>query len=279
MAAAVTRIALSFALTALAGVGCGGRSFTNGDDQASGATGTGGGGSQGGAALGGGAQGGSQASAGSQATGGGSGGSVAKCDHFLDETGPQLTVLLRNETAGPIYIGPQKPTCGLGGDVYQVSDATGRLLSGPRHCDTTCEQLYQGTVAPCSPTTCPVSAVITLLPGEAALQSWTATFMETAKLPPACFTPDGGTSCQHVVSIKPGDYFFTAQAGTQIDCSPFGGTCMKCVRDSNGGCTTAGAVIGGQLLAAKLLITLDASYGVGGPGGGMQRPIEIVFGK
>ena len=112
------------------------------------------------------------------------------------------------------------------------------------------------------------------------MQLWTAAFMTKAELPKACWPPDGSTSCLHVERAKPGDYTFIAQAGTQIDCSAFGGECMKCIRDSNGGCTTAGAVIAGQMLSAGQAVTLDESNGVGGPGdGGMPRPIEIVFGN
>jgi len=48
--------------------------------------------------------------------------------------------------------------------------------------------------------------------------------------------------------------------------------------NSSGGCNTFGAVVAGPLISAQVKLMLDGSYGLGGPGGGgMVRPVEIVF--
>ena len=265
MVPSLARIGLPLALAALALLGCGGRSLKNDQDQSSAATGTGGDGAQGGS---GGSQGGS-----------GAGGSDGKCSAFLNETGPLLTVLLRNETKIPIYVGPQTPGCGLGNRVYTVADASGIELRPPELCTPTCEDVLQNSFPLCPPVACPVSAVIMLQPGEAALQSWTAAQMESISLPAVCRPPAAGTNqCDRVASVMPGGFIFSAQAGTNIDCSAFGGVCGKCTSDSNGGCTTFGAVIAPPLISTQLAIMLGPSYGVGGPGGGgMPYPIEIIF--
>lgn len=268
MVASLARIGCRLLLTALAVLGCGGKALKNDGDPSSGATGTGGSGSQGGS--------GNAASGGGGASGGHTGG---KCEGLSNETGPQLTVLLRNNTHIPIYIGPRQPTCGLGNQVYTVLDASGMELRPPEVCTQTCQDVMQSAVPICPPIACPVSAVITLQPSEAAVQSWTAAQMETVAPPAMCRPPaDDTTECDRVASVKPGGFIFTAQAGTNIDCSQFSGACGKCTPDSNGGCTTYGALIAGPLISTKLDIMLGPSYGVDGPGGGgMPYPIDIVF--
>lgn len=111
------------------------------------------------------------------------------------------------------------------------------------------------------------------------MQQWTASYLSTTELTPACRRPTASTSqCQRVVAVEPGVFTFSAQAGTKLDCLPSGGVCAECGPDGNGGCTTIGALIAGALLSAEAKVTLDGSYGVGGSGGdGLTRAVEIVF--
>ena len=262
---------LPLAVTALALLGCGGKSVETGSDQASGASGSGGRADRGGAASSG------APGSGGRADQGGAASSGGQCGRVLNESGPQLTVLLRNRTEGPIYIGPQRPTCVLGVDVYDVTDASGERLVMSEQCGGSCQELLRGPPRSCPPIACPVNAVITLQPGEAALQLWTAQRVEQVTLPLACRPGDGTEVCPRVVLVKPGDYVFTARAGGRTRCA-FPDMCTECMRDSLGGCTTYGAVITKPIISATLAVTLDASYGIGAPAGGATPlPIEIVF--
>jgi len=296
------RLDVAFLVSALAATACGGQSFQNGADGtnagaasagaasagtsnaggSSGGNGNGAGAGQGGSTTGGKSQGGSHSggagSSGAAAGGVGTGGS-SQCDAFLDEHSSTITVRLTNDTMAPIYLGQQMQACGEP-DLFDVTDAAGAALVSPGFCTTTCEQIMHNAVMGCPPIACIAGSAITLQPGESALRQWNGVFMVEAELPTACLpNPEALSMCERVASAKPGAFTFSARAGTQLQCSSFvGGVCQACMPDSSGGCSTRGGLIGGTILSAETKVMLDGSYGVGGAGGGgMTRPVEIVF--
>jgi len=296
MTSSLSRLAVPLVALTLAASACGGSSFTSGNGDPNGGTtsagttsgggtdsgGTDSGGSnQAGSATGGKTQGGSHsggtASGGTSTGGTGSGGS-SQCDAFLDEPGSMVTVRLTNETMTPIYLGSQMQGCGPA-VLFQVANASGMPLQSPGFCTTTCEDIMHNTVMGCPPIACIITAAITLQPGESALRQWSGAFMVSATLPPACRPAAGTSECERIAGVQPGAFTFSAQAGTALDCTKFGGSmCQACMPDSGGGCATSGALIAGTLLSAETKVMLDGSYGVGGSGGGgMTRPVEIVF--
>jgi hypothetical protein len=269
---------------------CGGKSFdTNGEPEggsgnsggsAQAGTGSGaregGGNSAGGTGSGGGNHAGS--SSGGKANGGSAG--AAECDDtaFQDEMGGSVPVRLINGTQHPIYLGQKTPSCGAG-PLFQVADGKGQPLTGGGFCQTTCEMLINGTVIGCPAIACAIGSVITLAPGESTIQLWSTLYTEQVALPPACRTKTDAMACQRVLSAKPGAYIFSAEAGLGMKCDqPDSMSCASCQPNSNGGCATFGAVITEPLLNAKTMVELDASYGLGGPGGGgMVREVEVTF--
>jgi len=278
---------------------CGGRSMHSGADSSdddgsggsvqarSGSGGTSGAASSGGAARGGSTHGGS--ANGGVAHGGVSSGGAAtagkasagdtgtdQCDpaNYGDAGGKSIPVRLVNGTNDPIYLGPRMAGCGLG-RLFSVADAFGQPLNPPGFCEPTCEQVIDGDVAPCPPLLCPVSAVVTLQPGESRLQSWDGLHLEKVTLPSACAV--GSRQCSQVVLAEPGDYFFFAEAGSSQQCLVPQGGCDVCTPDVNGGCATPGTVTAGAALRAETELTLDESYFAGAGGRPMLKPIDIVF--
>jgi hypothetical protein len=254
-------IVLSLLVTTFGAPACGGKSFAGAGDSSDVAAG--GGSSHGGATMGG--------SAGVAA--GGNAQSGARCDAYVDEGAANISVRIVNETKAALYLGPQ-PSCGAA-PFFDVRDAADNLLPYPGVCQVTCQQLLSGAGIACLPVVCPIGPVLTLQPGEDALQYWNGLYDEATSLVPECRPPSGESLCQRVVAVKPGSFTFTATAGSGLDCSaPF---CMTCTPSNTGGCTTLGGVVSGPSYSAETKLVLDASYGLGGLGGGMVRPVEIVF--
>lgn len=267
-------------------VACGGKSFEAGDGS-DGGSGNSAGSAQAGSAQGatdsGGTGSGGSSNHGGSANGGagnaGSGGKVS-CDAsaFDDDFGGNVGVRLVNETKRTIYLGPEQAnTCGTGA-LFKVLDASGEPLLGPAYCQATCAQLLSGNVIGCPAIACVSTSVITLAPGESTLTHWSGLYSERLTLPPACWAAGEDTSCLRTRGVEDGAYYFTAQAGSSISCTQpdLPGSC-SCVPDPGGGCTTYDSTIAGPLLHAKAPVQLDSSYGIGGPGGGMARTVEIVF--
>jgi hypothetical protein len=281
-------------------VACGGRSMHSGADSGddsggsvSGGTTSNGGAasagasSRGGAARGGSTHGGSTnggVSHGGAATGGAAAAGAAsagdtgtdQCDpaNYGDAQGKSIAVRLVNGTNDPIYLGPRMQGCGLG-RLFSVDDASGQPLNEPGFCEPTCEQWIDGDVAPCPPILCPVSAVVTLQPGESRLQSWDGLYLKKVTLPLACGV--GPRQCSQVTLAEPGDYVFSADAGSSQQCLVPQGGCNVCTPDLNGGCATAGTVTAGAALRAEAKVTLDESYFAGAGGRPMLKPVDVVF--
>ena len=185
-------------------------------------------------------------------------------------------VRLTNRTVGRLFLGRRMRSCGLG-PLFTVADDSGTTLQEPAFCATSCQSIPQGVLIECPPLPCIVNAVITLQPGESALQQWNGLYQLNRTLPVECGATGTGIECSQSLAVQPGSFTFTAMAGTGIDCSEFGDhTCTECMPDSNGGCTTYGAVVAGRLLPTVTSVALDASYGVG-PSSAVPRPVELVF--
>ena len=283
-------IDVSLLVAVLALPACGGKSFdTGGGDPhggadeggtTSGAGTSAGGRAQGGTSVGGSANGGTSAGGTTSGgtTSGGSGGS-AQCDAFGNESGTTVQVEITNETKMPIHLGQLTPSCAGAASMFSVADAAGKSLGAPGFCATTCDDVIHGTIRACPAIACAISSPITLQPGESLMTQWTGEFLVDKMLPPACRPADGQSDCQRIEGVKPGAFTFSAQAGTKIDCTQFGGgACSACMPNKEGGCTTFGGVIVAPLLTAETKVMLDGSYGVGGGGGGGQvNSVQIVF--
>ncbi|HVY29151.1 MAG TPA: hypothetical protein VHB79_21480 [Polyangiaceae bacterium] len=265
---------------------CGGKSFENGDDP-NGGSGNTAGSSQAGSANAGSENGGTDfggtGSGGSGQAGTSNGGKAgaSSCDaaDYPDEMGGSVPVRLINGTNHPIYLGPEVQGCG-GVPLFQVADGKGQPLSAVGFCQSTCAMMIQGTLIGCPAIACAINSVITLQPGESTMGLWNTLYTEQEKLPPVCSKAAGVNECQRIVAAKPGDYIFSAQAGSNMTCGgpTATGTCGSCDANGNGGCVTYGAVIAGPLLNAKVEVMLDGSYGLGGPGGGgMVREVMLEF--
>lgn len=212
---------------------------------------------------------------GSGSLGGTTGGGTTQCegDVYQDDGPANIPVRIINDTKAVLYLGP-KPNCGAG-LLFNVADATGILQPSPPICQTTCQQLIAGSIPGCPPIACPVGEVLTLQPGEETLQLWTGLYEEDMALAPGCDRGAGVDTCQRIAAVKPGAFTFTATAGSQLECSV--APCMTCTPADTGGCTTFGGVVTGPMLSAETKVMLDVSYGLGGPGGGGVKSVDIVF--
>jgi hypothetical protein len=273
----------AFCVASLVGA-CGGKSFgpDSGDEGGSGGASQAGTGSgaddSGGTGIAGSGVAGSGHGGTSGVAGTGSGGK-ASCSPQLyeDEGGGNVPVRIINGTMKPIYLGEETAGC-AGAPLFQVHDGRGGALASVPYCQSTCSSLLSGVAIGCPAIACAISSV-TLAPGESTMTLWNALYSETVTLPPACVAKVGQKECPRVVSVKPGTYIFTAQAGSAMQClNNDTGGCGGCMPSSSGGCTTYGAVISGPILNAKVDVQLDGSYGIGGPGGGgMVRSVDITF--
>lgn len=263
---------------------CGGKSFESGTGPEGGSGGSAQAGTDAGARDGGGTSSGGSSSTGGKggsSTGGmATGGTPNGCDAkaYPDESGGNVPVRLVNGTDKPIYLGQQMPGCSQG-PLFQVADGSGQPLPAPGFCQPTCSQVIQHQVIGCPALACAINSTITLAPGESTLSLWSALFSEKVELSRVCAAAAGQAECTRIASVTPGDYVFSAQAGTNLQCmAPGAGECGTCMPNPNGGCNTFGAVITEPLVQAKVEVKLDGSYGIGGPGGGgMVREVVIEF--
>ena len=283
----VLNVSLLVALVALPA--CGGNALEVGAGGPSGGAGTGGTSSGAGTHAGGQAQGGASASGGANGgndnggassggtTTGGSGGS-AQCAAFGNALGTTVQVQIRNETQIPIHLGQVMPSC-ANANLFSVADASGATLASPGFCMTSCDDVIHGTIRACPAIACALGSATTLQPGETLLTQWNGEFVVNEMLPASCRPVSGQSECQRIEGVTAGAFTFSAQAGSKLDCTQFGGgKCSACTPNKEGGCTTSGAVIGAPLLAAQAKVTLDASYGVGpGAGGGKLNSVQIIF--
>jgi hypothetical protein len=269
-------------------IACGGKSFEN-DGERDGGSASGGsddagsggrGGDNGGSSSGGSSSGGATSSGGFSSPGGtGSGGFQCMQTNIYDEPGGSIPVRVRNGTSRPIYLGRETPDCGFGVP-FQVADASGQPLHEVPLCQATCQQLQLGAAVACPPIVCALPSVVALDPGGSTLTMWDGLYAENVTLLLGCRERIGQDECTRVASAVPGDYVFSAQAGSSMQClQPLdAGNCGACMKDSNGACTTTYAVIGGPLHQAKVSVKLDGSYGLGEQGGGdMVREVVIEF--
>jgi hypothetical protein len=188
-----------------------------------------------------------------------------------------VQVLIVNDTMKTIYLGATQPGCN-GQPLFLVEDAQGLPLSSPGICTQTCQNTMDGTTPLCPPIACAINSVTTLKPGESLTTQWNGAYMVDAELPPECHPLDSTASCQRIEGVKPGVFLFESAGGTEMDCSQNNGMCQECMPQPNGGCVTYGAIVKTITVKAQAKVTLDGSYGVGGPGGGgMVRAVEIDF--
>jgi hypothetical protein len=232
-----------------AGSGAGGSVGTSGTD--TGGTGTGGT-NTGGTGIGG------TGTAGTGIAGdGGVGGS--QCDQFRDESASFIGVDIINDTASTIYLGQTTTTCEVD-PLFSVKDASGVGLPSPSRCRSGCGNGFGGCTAICL-----FPSAIELAPGASMRTSWDGLYDIQINLPPECSSApgEGARSCQQSKQIQPGNFTFSALAGTSIDCSQtVGAMCGACQPDGNGNCATQGALIGGEFRTASTMVLLNADYGV-----------------
>lgn len=260
---------------------CGGKSVDDGDESRAGRAGSAQGGTDSGGRAGGGSSSGGGSSGGGNANGGAAGKQQCHPADYEDALGGSVPVLVVNETSQPIYLGEEMIGCGPT-QYFQVSNAAGQLLVSPGYCQATCYQLLTGNIPGCPAIACVTGSVTTLQPGEGVSSLWSAQYAESLTLPARCEAKAGVAECTRIANVEPGRYYFSAQAGSSIDCGVTGPdgapACGPCTPTGSGGCVSYGAVIAPPLRHAKAEVQLDGSYGIGGPGGGgMVRSVEIVF--
>lgn len=176
--------------------------------------------------------------------GAGSGGTAgtggAACADYLDQSGQEVTVRIKNETSAPVFMGGSND-CGPV-EVFAVKDPTGadvKLFAGG--CGHTCEALQQhGNYCTGA---CMMPALIRIDPGGHYDRKWSGTVFEQKQMPSECYV-DLNTamdSCEQRVAAPAGDYGFFTSAATSASCN--GGSC-DCAPNAAGSCEIAG---GGQL--------------------------------
>lgn len=213
-------------------------------------------------------------------TGGPSGGGElpAQCAAFADELGgPSPRMVIRNATSRVIHLGPVRAACGSFVP-YSIATEGGQVLSIDQDCPTLCSARMKGLPFGC-PLICVYPRSITLQPGESTLTKWGGYFASTL-LPRECRRDSPSTEqCTQFKKIEPGTYLFSAQAGTELDCSSTTSNpeCEPCEPVEAGGCATNGGVIAGDVLRAETTIEVDASHGVGADASSDPTPVELVF--
>lgn len=162
--------------------------------------------------------------------------------------------------------------------LFHVNDGSGEPLLEFSSCRNSCEDAIDGDAQGC-PALCAYPGAITLEPGEGTNTIWSGVYRVDLELPADCAPAETSPrTCDRAEQIEPGPFTFFSRAGTSLDCSQTIQTCGACEPNGVGGCTTGAALIAGSMLDAETSVTLDASYGVGGPsGGGPTLPVELVF--
>lgn len=264
------------AAAAVAVLGCNGQAM-DGNTDAGVATG--------GSATAGSHSGGSAGAAGSPDGGGtSSGGATSECSMFEDDHGWAVAVSIINRSTRTIHVGQQEVTCSQA-PLFQVADRMGDVLADFGSCRAACEAVMDDGTLGC-PAICAFPSAVTLQPDEGTNLIWNGMYRQETSLPQGCFPTDrpvANSMCDRAVQIAPGRFTFTAQAGTELDCLQTTGSCLECMAQGDGGCSTPATIVG-TLLSAQVTVELDASYGVGGgdqPDGvtgiGSTVPVEIVF--
>jgi hypothetical protein len=288
---------LPAALLATLIVACGGKSFevdpNQGGTDAGGTNNQGGSSPKAGSAHGGDKPEGGTGQGGTARGGMGQGGSAGStCESFDDQPGSQVAVEIYNKTSAAIHVGQDMFNCGVE-PPFKVVDESGAGVGAGGDCRATCQALRTSGPVGC-PAICAYPNALTLQPGEVFYTLWDARFTAEVKLPEECLPDPGyGYTCLQARAIQPGTFTFSAKAGSSLDCSSSPG-CQPCTPTGNGGCTTSGALVGGERIEASARVLLDGSYGIYGsqpapapapdyPGNGgadapiAYRAVQIVF--
>lgn len=264
---------------------CGGVSRLDGQGPGDGMAGNAAAGSgSGGAGSSAGSGGGLAGSPGAGSSAGGGGGADA-CFPFRDETPQPVTVTIRNDGPGAIYIGPREPRCGSA-PPYEVRDASQSVISERGPCGSSCESWVLGNpvggcVALCMPT-----EVTKLAAGETMTTKWYGLSATDTDLPKQCNASqlEGTVTCSTNKRVEPGTYTFSSSAGSQLICNGTPNSCPECVPSAGGGCTVSdvGITVAGTELSVKRRVELDATYGIIGSSGGgsnntVTKSVALVF--
>ena len=173
------------------------------------------------------------------------------------------SVIIVNQTASNIYLGPAAPHCqyDLGFDVASPEGAP--LIATYGACDFTCGQL-QSQGCGCPPVACQPPIVTLLAPGKQIDYGWTGTVFDTKSMPAACYQDASclSKSCLQEVAA-PKASVVAVNAYPQALCN--GVTCPDCTPGGNGTCTVSGATSTGGT-AAKVSATWNG-----------QAKLQIVF--
>jgi hypothetical protein len=200
-----------------------------------------------------------------------------ECAALRDDDPYYIAVSIRNDTKETLFLGTETMPCVVV-PWFEVSDAEDRPLVPVGNCRGSCESAMSDNPLGGCPAICAAAQAVELRPGEVLSTAWTGQYLELVGLPKACQSDEyPAAQCDRARSIEPGSFTFSATAGTELDCSPTGNDCPPCVRSSEGGCVTSGALIGGSVRTARTQLELDAGYGVGaGNGDGNDGALNIV---
>jgi hypothetical protein len=204
-------------------------------------------------------------------------GGTPDCSMFNDASPVAVPVRIVNATQGPIHLGPKAINCAAE-PLYNVTDHSGMLLSPPSSCGS-CREVMAGSFG-CS-LVCSWTPAVTLQPGETLDQTWLGlASMGVDALPEACLRSpsplESGSHCWRAVAQSPGEFTFSAKAGTALACGdPVSASCGACQPNAQGGCITNQGVVPLPSLSAETTVTLSATDLTAGPSQGPKA--ELVF--
>jgi hypothetical protein len=212
---------------------------------------------------------------------GGAAPSPGKCAAFDDEASWSMLIRFTNKTKRTIHLGPSSVTCSVE-PLFQLADATGTVLPPLGWCDRSCWEVMTRGHGGCADDVCYASVTISLAPGQAFELPWDGLYGSPTTLLASCLRadPQASPECTRARHVLDGLYTFLAEAGSTVDCSQTIGTCGPCSPNAEGGCTTGAALIGGEIISAKLQVELDPGFGIGrsgSQGDWTPLPIELVF--
>jgi hypothetical protein len=201
------------------------------------------------------------------------------CSNLGDQGGASVSVVLENQTAKPLYIGPETASCDptFNSD-YSVRTDTGASVSATRACgNVACSDLgsghFQGFACP---NLCLNDATYSeLMPGETRRSTWFAAGLAAYELPSKCLgeSPYLLSSCTRVEPLPAGtELYFEAWAGDSVVCTSTS-ACAACTRGPSGDCTLQAHELGETKLSATANLLLDESF----LSGDADAAVTLVF--
>lgn len=171
-------------------------------------------------------------------------------DPSVSQTGPEVSVTLRNSGAAPIYV-PYLSDCDRALP-FRLRDASDRFLhtsldTAGDSCAVSCAQAIAGETS--CPMGCPeFEKSVKIEPGGAYGVVWPGDEYRRVTLGPECMSSAG--SCSALTQAPPGLYAVLAEAGDAVE----GCDVCDCEAGPAGWCVTVGRPGGTQI---SLMATLD----------------------